>query len=39
MVIHLRDEVSVTDKQLCEAFFEYIIIIIYLGHLHYSTLL
>ena len=23
MVIHLHAEVSVTDKQLCEAFFEY----------------
>ena len=28
MVIHLHAELSVTDKQLCEAFFEYIIIIL-----------
>ena len=24
MIIHLPAEVSITDKQLCEAFFEYV---------------
>ena len=30
MVIHLHAEVSVTDKQLCEAFFENILLLLLL---------